>query len=125
MHFGIYSSLADLRFPGIIDEIRAYNRVLSEGEMSRLYKLSQPKMLAPTKTGLVGYWSFEENTGTKVGDMSNSGNYGTWNGTGSHWTTGKFGNGGSFNGSDDYVNVTNNGLGLTSWTISAWIYPHT
>jgi hypothetical protein len=73
-------------------------------------------------SGLVGYWSFEEGSGTKVGDFSGQGNTGTWNGAGSHWADGKFGKGGSFNGSGDYVamgDVLNFGTG--DFTITAWI----
>jgi hypothetical protein len=57
-------------YTGIIDEVRIYNRALSAGEVERLYKLSQPTIAAPTRTGLVGYWPFEEGTGTKAGDHS-------------------------------------------------------
>jgi len=73
--------------------------------------------------GLVGYWDFQEGAGNTVSDRSGQGNTGTWNGTGSHWTTGKIGAGGNFNGSDDYVNVGNPAelqLGNTG-TIAAWI----
>ena len=122
---GLGQSSGVYNFNGIIDEVRLYNRALSASEVERIYKLSKPKMLAPTKTGLVGYWSFEENTGTKVGDMSGNGNHGTWTGTGSHWTTGKFGKGGSFNGSSDYVDVADNdSLDIPTdgaITIGAWI----
>jgi hypothetical protein len=119
----IGGSSGETKFQGLIDEVRIYNRALSASEVERLYKLSQPKILAPTKTGLVGYWSFEENTGTNVGDMSGNGNNGTWTGSGSHWTTGKLGNGGSFGENDNYVSATvpqltfNNG---DEYTISAW-----
>jgi hypothetical protein len=109
-------------FDGKIDEVRIYNRALSASEVERLYKLSQPKMLAPPSTGLVGYWSFDEGSGTKVGDFSGQGNTGTWNGAGSHWTDGKFGKGGYFNGSDDYVEVLHTSIGNPSgsFTITAW-----
>jgi len=92
-------------FPGLIDEVRVYNRDLSASEVSRLYTSGATKMFAAPKNGLVGYWSFEEGTGTKVGDFSNQGNTGTWYGSGSHWADGKFGKGGSFDGSSDYVDM--------------------
>ncbi len=108
---------------GYMDEVRIYNRALSDDEIQRLYKLSQPKILAPTNTGLVGYWSFEEGMGTNVGDHSGNGNNGTWNGAGSHWTTGRFGNGGDFNGSgdNDYVNLSSDINLSGDFTYSWWM----
>jgi len=66
-----------LYLSGSIDEVRIYNRALSAGEITRLYNLTKPKILAPSMKGLVGYWSFEEGMGTKAGDMSGRGNNGT------------------------------------------------
>src|SRR3990167_1519720 len=56
-------------------------------------------------SGLVGYWKFAEGTGTSTADSSGNGNRGTWGGTGSHWVTGKVGNAGQFNGTEDYVSA--------------------
>lgn len=73
-------------------------------------------------TGLVGYWSFNEGTGTKVGDMSGNGNNCTWSGSGSHWTDGKFGKGGNIIETDDRTNCgTNDIYDFTgNFTVSAW-----
>jgi hypothetical protein len=87
-------------FNGTLDEFRVYNRALSESEIQRIYKLTQPKMLAPSNNGLVGYWSFEEGTGTNVGDMSGQGNSCTL-GAGmvqSDWINGKLGKALEFDG---------------------------
>src|SRR3989344_7491214 len=46
--------------------------------------------------GLVGYWGFDEGSGTVAHDASNYANTGTWSGTVSHWTTGKTGGAGQF-----------------------------
>ncbi|MBI5360698.1 MAG: DUF2341 domain-containing protein [Planctomycetes bacterium] len=76
------------------------------------------------ETGLVGSWHLEENTGTLAGDSSGNSNSGTWNGTGSHWTaSGKFGNAGTFNGSNDYVEIPNSSaLSITNTiTIEGWV----
>ena len=74
-------------------------------------------------SGLVGYWSFNEGTGTKAGDFSGNGNNGTWDGSGAYWTDGKVGKGGIFNGSDDYVTLSSNPITsmTSSNTICAWI----
>jgi prepilin-type N-terminal cleavage/methylation domain-containing protein len=72
----------------------------------------------------VGYWTFDEGSGTSVRDFTGLGNNGTWFGSGTHWsTTDKmFGvSAGKFNGSNDYVIVSNNFVvNPTSLTISAW-----
>ena len=74
--------------------------------------------------GLVGYWKMDETAGNAA-DSSGNSNTGTWNGTGSHYPAGKFGNGGGFNGTDDYINAgSGTTLNVTSAvTISAWIKP--
>ena len=72
-------------------------------------------------SGLVGYWSFDEGTGTTARDLSGRGNTGTLvnNPT---WTTGQVGGALSFDGVDDFVNV---GIGthyfpLPRFTICSW-----
>jgi len=76
--------------------------------------------------GLVGWWKFDEGSGTTVYDYSGNNNNGTWSGTGAnHYATGKTGSyAGNFNGSDDYINVGNQlSLNLSSeLTLTAWIY---
>ena len=56
----------------------------------------------------MGFWSFEEGTGnTTSTDYSGHGNNGAWNGTSTHYATGKVGSSaGSFNGVNDYVSAT-------------------
>lgn len=102
-------------FSGQIDEVRIYNRALSPAEVSQLYNW------AP---GPIGYWNFEEGSGSILNDVSatSSANPGTWSGTGKHWTSGKFGKGGQFNGTNDYVNLGNNyNLSTTQeFSMSAW-----
>lgn len=102
-------------FPGSIDETRFYNRTLSPREVEQLYNW------AP---GPVGYYNFEEGQGTTVNDTSGYGNIGTWSGTGTgHWTQGKYGDAGNFNGADDIVNLATNPINAaTIFTVSAWIY---
>jgi len=81
----------DKFWDGQIDEVRVYNRALSAGEVARLYKLSQPTVAKGTSsTGLVGYWPFEEGTGTKVGDHSGNDNTMTFNNNPT-WKEGKLG----------------------------------
>jgi hypothetical protein len=70
----------------------------------------------------VGEWKFDEKTGGSVNDSSGNNNLGTWYGTGTHWTRGKYGSAGQFNGSDDYVGVTHNSAqDVYPITIEAWV----
>jgi len=67
----------------------------------------------------VAEWNFDEGIGTTAFDTSGNVNNGGWNGTGTHWDTGKYGKAGKFNGSDDYV-----GTGISTsynpFTIEGW-----
>lgn len=99
-------------YNGQIDETRVYNRALSSSEVSQLYNF------AP---GPMGYWNFEEGNGNSVNDTSGNANTGTWNGTGSHWTQGKYGKAGNFNGSSDYVGAGTMSIS-SDITVGAWVY---
>ncbi len=82
-------------------------------------------------SGLVAYWNFNEGSGNIVDDATGNGNIGIWQGTlGSQWTTtGKIGNGGNFNGTDNYVLVPASPLisfaTSSNVTLSAWVYTTT
>ena len=73
---------------------------------------------------LAGAWAFNEGLGTTAADASGNGNTGAI-GTASWITTGKFGNGLSFNGTTARVTVPDsNSLDLTTgMTLEAWVYP--
>ncbi len=98
-------------FDGLIDELRVYNRALSPAEVSKLYSY------AP---GPVGYYNFEEGQGSSANDKSGNGYTGTI--TGSIWSSGKYGKGGKFNGSNDSIDLGTNFTANTSnLTVSAWV----
>ena len=82
------------------------------------------------KIGLVGYWKFSEGNGTVAYDISNNGvniNNGTFVNfdfnANSGWTVGKYGSGLKFDGSNDYVNVGNLGIGGVN-TREFWFKPN-
>lgn len=56
----------------------------------------------PLARGLVGHLVMNENSGSKIFDLSGNGNHGTFNGDVS-WVIGKFGSALDFDGSGDYV----------------------
>lgn len=61
---------------------------------------------ADITSGLVGYWNFNEGTGSILHDVSGNGNNGTI--YGAQWTPGISGDGLYFDGSNDYVEIPNN-----------------
>jgi hypothetical protein len=74
---------------------------------------------------LVGWWEFDEGSGTTAGDSSGYGNTGTVNGAA--WVDGRIGKALSFDGTDDGV-VASVGsgslaMGGNQLTVAAWIYP--
>ncbi|MDP2668789.1 MAG: LamG domain-containing protein [bacterium] len=119
-------------FSGSIDDVRVYNRALSGDEIKRLYKIGATLKVNTSinndslSKGLVGYWSFDgkDMAGVKAYDRSGQGNDGTLtNGPAS--AKGRIGQGLSFDGVDDYVNVGKDASlnTLSTVTVCAWIYP--
>lgn len=82
-----------------------------------------PVAVTPSTSGLVGYWSFNEGSGTTVDDSSGNGNDGTFVNSPT-WVEGSFGNGLNFDGSSDYINVGSDDSidfgGQNQITVSAW-----
>lgn len=75
----------------------------------------------PNNLGLVGYWSFDDGTGTKATDFSGLGYTGTIAGT-PNWVNGRFGKALNFDASTNYVDLGNpTAMRATSCTVSAWI----
>ena len=59
---------------GTLDEVRMYNRALSAGEVTALYNHVRKKggLDHFLRNGLVGYWPFDEGTGTTAKDWGGS-----------------------------------------------------
>ncbi|MBP9728012.1 MAG: LamG domain-containing protein [Candidatus Moranbacteria bacterium] len=120
-------------FDGKIDEVRAYNRTLTTGEVQSLYAqgggtkvssaVSSPQGTGRLDSGLAGYWQLDENTGTSAGDASTNGNTGTLT-NGPTWTTGQIGSAVTLDGADDHIDA-GTGLALTTTRMSVgfWINP--
>lgn len=83
-------------YDGIIDEVRIYNRSFVPAEITQLYSFSP---------GLVGYWKFDEGSGTTVNDGSGNGKQTTFSGTSPYFIDGKYGKAGYFNGSNTIATV--------------------
>ncbi|KUK77512.1 MAG: hypothetical protein XD93_0281 [candidate division WS6 bacterium 34_10] len=148
-------------FDGTIDSLRFYTRELSETEILSNYQSGNIEMRYRTSndgstwsdwsgtetaidsfdddylydtslTGFLSYWPMEESSGTTVEDVGYT-NEGT--ASGAYITDGKFGNGRTFDGVDDYISIPDNsslqlssGLTLELWFKSKevppdWIIP--
>ncbi len=72
--------------------------------------------------GLVGWWKFDETNGTVAYDSSGNGNDGNLT-NGPTWTTGKIGGALSFDGVDDFVEVSSRKWTLNNtFTVSLWYF---
>ncbi len=98
---------------GRLDDVRIYNRALSSSEVS---------FLNDWAPGPVGYWNMDEGSGTTAADSSGNTNTGTLT-NGPEWKIGKYGEGITFDGSNDYLDIgTGASIGpATSFTAEAWI----
>ncbi len=137
-HTGIDSDGTSNPWDGFIDEIRVYNSVRSEEQINQEYmargtnkgvsaQFGSGGASDTLSTGLVGYWKMDEASwnGTSGEVLDASGN--AYNGVsvnGATTTTGMFGNGGSFDGSNDYVNLPTsigNFESFPGFTVSTWV----
>jgi hypothetical protein len=127
-------------FDGLIDETRVYDRALTEAEIRAdmgtpvaaggaagepASPVAGSRAVRSAPAGPVAAYSFDEGTGSSVGDRSGNGNVGTV--TGATWAPGRFGTALSFDGGDDVVRVapsTSLDVG-PRLTVSAWIRPTT
>jgi hypothetical protein len=122
--FGSYGAGGFL--DGLLDDVRIYNRALSANEVAGLYSAtSSSKMQSSTDSlvtsGLVGHWSFDDATvsGNAVQDLTSNSNDGTVFGD-SHPVAGKIGQAMMFDGSGDYIRVSNIGFSSNSITVAFW-----
>src|SRR5260370_15126778 len=76
---------------------------------------------ATTTEGLVGYWNFDEGSGTTANDGSGNGNSGAV--VNALWASGKFGGALDFTGGQGYVSIGHD-IPLVSASLEFWIYPH-
>ncbi len=105
-------------FNGTIDDIRVYNRALSQGEVDALFGEDNWTGNVDLSNGLVAYYPFDGD----ASDQSGNGNNGTTNG-GCSWVTGKVGQSCSFDGTG-YINIPNSStlqIPSNQMTISTWI----
>ncbi|WP_254087539.1 LamG-like jellyroll fold domain-containing protein [Dawidia cretensis] len=61
-----YTNSAVYHFKGMLDDLRVWNRALTDTEI----RATMCKKLTGTESGLIGYWNFDETSGTTVKDNS-------------------------------------------------------
>ena len=94
----------------------------SSNESNKSQEASATTLQSST-TDLVAHYKFNETTGTTASDSSGNNNIGTlYNGP--TWTAGQLDGGLNFDGTDDYLEVSESSdlsFGNTSFTLSAWV----
>jgi len=89
--------------------------------MSGLLLTSTTRAIDLSDPDLVGYWAFNEGSGTTTADLSGNSYDGTLNG-GVTWTDGIYGSALQFNGSNAYVGTGQSILNdLEAFTLAGWV----
>ncbi|HHB91616.1 MAG TPA: hypothetical protein ENK59_00195, partial [Thioploca sp.] len=74
LYIGGYSHFSsDYYYHGSLDEVKIWNTVRSPTEIQTFYTTT----ITGTEANLIGYWNFEEGSGTMTSDISSNGNDGT------------------------------------------------
>jgi sugar lactone lactonase YvrE len=123
-------------FVGLMDDVRIYNRALSQDDITRLYKLGGSTkintslvMQPALNSGLVGHWTFDgkdiaSTTSTRTAiDSSGNSNTGTMIGN-AGTAIGKIGQGLGLDGVNDTVSVVNSSSiqsMASAGTINYWV----
>ncbi len=94
---------------------KARNKFAVDGSESFISILMQPD------NGLVGYWKFDDGSGSSAADSSGNSNTGTLI-NGPTWTTGKIDGALNFDGVDDAVQIGTGNLNISGGTIAFWAY---
>src|SRR3989339_800376 len=129
-------------FKGLIDDVRVFNYARSVNQIKADYVAKSSERGSPIRSvsvgesrdageGLVGYWKMDESSwasGTAaIIDSSGNANTGTAYAGVDTTGTAKFGLAGSFDGTNDYGEITSaagSTLDITgNATVSAWVYP--
>ena len=109
---------ANSYFDGLIDNLRIYNRALTESEIQELYELEEPSV--DLVNGLLAHYSFDNVSGNTV--LDDSGNSRDLTAVDMAYTGGIKGQAGNFNGISGYLAVAHDSdLQMATLTLSAWL----
>lgn len=106
-------------FDGLIDDVRIYNSVLTQSDVTQLYGGSA----APNcDQSCVGWWKLDETSGSAA-DSGPNGFTGTITGSPTQNSQGIFNGSYKFSGNTQFISAADDAkLNLTTGSISAWIY---
>ena len=102
---------------GSLDEVRIYNRALSESDVSQIYALE--KQAVDFASGLIAYYEFEGNGNDSSGNDHDGTEYG-----GVNYVAGKNGQAAIFDGMDDMIRVNSlwpTGDSSQPLSLSTWV----
>lgn len=99
-------------FAGAVDEVRTYDRALTDSDVRELHRAT------PAVT--MGEWKFDEGSGTIARDTSWRKIDGTLSG-GVSWTAGVSGQAVSFNGGSASIEMPSGVVSADSFTVTAWV----
>ena len=139
LYLGSKDSSINNSFKGFMDEIRIYPYARTEDEIKKDTASGSSGRASSRATegvsvaigdqssnlsdGLVGYWKMDETSWTgsanEVRDVSGNNNHGSRYGNATTGA-GKFGNGGTFDGSGDYIQTGNSISMSDGFTVSSW-----
>jgi hypothetical protein len=117
------SSLPTTNLVGYVQYIGVWtNYALSSIDISNLNWWVQNYGVSNITSGLIGWYRFNEGSGTNVSDSSGNGNGGALMGDNSGWTNGIVGGAMAFDGTN-YVQIANTNIAenCTNWTIAFWM----
>ncbi len=109
-----------LGYEGNIDELRVYDSELQLADITGLYSIGGHR----GDCGLMGWWRFDELSGTSAKDWSDLQNHGTLRSAGQSRAAGKIGNCLTCNGANDYVDIPVDGMTFSDPAVSValWTY---
>jgi len=115
-NIGSINGGADGNYSGLIDDFRIYNYARTQAQIITDMNNYQPRAASP-----IAWWKFDETSGTTGENTANPSLPGTQT-NGPTWVTGKFNNAASYDGADDYTDISylaaNN---LPAGNISMWV----
>ena len=104
----------------LLRRLRNVRFFLAVGIFLLAHGLTTGYVAAQLQNGLIGYWSFDDGTGTTAADSSGNGNTATLVNGPSWVSSGEIAGALFFDGDDDYVSFASQPQGTIS--ISAWVY---
>lgn len=127
LYLGIQSGV-NFPFDGLIDEVRLYNKALSQAEVTFLYRnpsgvqMTAPIPKDPGKANLRAYYPLDEIEGTRVTDKSGRGYHGKLGVSGGDWEDGFVYNAYHLDGVLEHIALpTSLGSTLSAASLCAWV----